>query len=487
MRWAMSLLANFCRKQGNWILCDSAGALQGGAHLGSASVDTLSAAFSKAQQVTHLDEEKPAVRIIRRTLRGDKWRCSERCAGMQGQVAETIVVADIDRRPRMQQIGQQHIGRELFCWRDRAAVEAAEVGLQIEETGIGERRVVIEDQTQRQFLRELVVQFGAVQVIVEDALSGRKWRRCPAGSRPQAVVNQRFVQTETGRWPQREPEIHAPGISEKRKKPGRRKKILAGPLDIARGKRNPFVGLRGGGDRHAVLAEINAIEKFVRFAAADVEGGLFLQIHLKADGRLPVLQNAGVIPVQDLERRGTEIDDLAFFRPPEIAAEPIVLADVDAVDKSQLGAKIGRKVVVIRRKSKVPPGVRSIEPERIPLLRTDAIRTLRKPQTAQSRIGILPRPGVHGLRIHNPVLRKLQPRIERSHAITGVRKIAARSKSANVGLLSELARDSNDSVDCPRRVGSTGETEARLPVVNEQCSQRPLAELSGHAPAELRG
>src|SRR5260370_9274490 len=38
MRWDISLLANFYGKQRNWILCDSAGALQGAARLGSALI-----------------------------------------------------------------------------------------------------------------------------------------------------------------------------------------------------------------------------------------------------------------------------------------------------------------------------------------------------------------------------------------------------------------------------------------------------------------
>ena len=68
---------------------------------------------------------------------------------MQQKVAETIVVSNIDRRARMQQIGQQHIGRELLGWSDGSAriIGAAEISLHVNEIRIRDRRVVVQNQT----------------------------------------------------------------------------------------------------------------------------------------------------------------------------------------------------------------------------------------------------------------------------------------------------------------------------------------------------
>src|SRR5437899_725489 len=132
-------------------------------------------------------------------------------------------------------------------------------------------------------------------------------------------------------------------ISEKRQKPGRRKKAFSNSPRISHRKADPLVRLRGHGDRGAVLAEIDALEKLVGFAAADCEGGLLGQVDLKTKGRSPVLQNAGVIPIQSLAGDGTKIDEFASFRTPKVSAKGIRLPDVNAIDKAEFGAEIRRE------------------------------------------------------------------------------------------------------------------------------------------------
>ncbi len=162
-------------------------------------------------------------RVIRRTLQHDL-----RCAGQQRQVREAILISEINRRARMQEVSEQHVGGELLGWHKRAigVVGAAEAALRVEKIRIRERRVVIENQTQRQFLGELVVYLRAVQVVVKDALSRRKGRRGPARTRSEAVINQSVIKPEARGGPQRESEIHAIDVSEKWQNTWSRKKVF---------------------------------------------------------------------------------------------------------------------------------------------------------------------------------------------------------------------------------------------------------------------
>src|SRR6266702_6691553 len=86
---------------------------------------------SVSQQVAHFNEEKAAGRIIGRSLHGDEGRRS----GTQVEIAIAIVVSEINRRTRMQQISEKHVGRELLGGRERPidVIGAAQTSLQIEQ------------------------------------------------------------------------------------------------------------------------------------------------------------------------------------------------------------------------------------------------------------------------------------------------------------------------------------------------------------------
>ena len=249
--------------------------------------------------------------------------------------------------------------------------------MQIEELRIGKRGVVVQNEPQGQLFRKLIIHLGAIQVIVKDIVARRKGRRhgAFAGSKP--VIDQRLIKPETGRRAQRESQVDTPRVSQKRlswRERLRGEEILSDSLDVLRGKREPFVRLGNQKGRGAVLAETDALEKFVSLSAADVDGCLLRQVHLKTEPDDPVLQGTSVVPVHRFADRGPKIDDLTFIRSPEIAAEGIVLADVDAIHEPQFGAEIGGKVAVVRRKSEMPAGVGRVSPQRIALLRTDALR-----------------------------------------------------------------------------------------------------------------
>ena len=125
--------------------------------------------FSIPQQVAHFDEEQAGCRIVGRALHIHSGRNAA-----QREVGVTVVVAKIHGRARMQKIGQEHIGRKLLRGRERPAgvIKAAEASLHIEKLRVGDCRVVIENQPQRQFFCELIIQFRAIQVIVENTLPG---------------------------------------------------------------------------------------------------------------------------------------------------------------------------------------------------------------------------------------------------------------------------------------------------------------------------
>src|SRR5712692_9917504 len=192
MRWDITLLANCFPKQKNLNLMR----LRRGVTRRS---PVLVRCSSESQEVTQFDEEQPAGGIVWRAL----CRYKRRSPGMQREVAVTIVIAKIHGRSGMQQICQKHIGRKLLSGRDGPSVETAEVGLQIQQAGVGDCCVVVQNQPQRQFFRELVIQLRAIQVIIENALPGRKRRGYPACARSQAVINQRLIKSEACGRPQR--------------------------------------------------------------------------------------------------------------------------------------------------------------------------------------------------------------------------------------------------------------------------------------------
>src|SRR5882724_8759493 len=193
-----------------------------------------------------------------------------------------------------------------------------------------------------------------------------------------------------------------------------------------------------------------------------------------------------MIPVHGFTKAWPKINDLAILGTPEIPAIRIVLADVNAIDESELSAEIRREIVVVRGKSEMPAGIGGIGPQGIPLLRADRWIARCERQAILSSVEILPRPGVYGLNISDPVLGELEACIERSHAIAGVREIAAGKKTANVGLLAKLTGHAHDAIGRTRVVGTGGESETRLAVIDRQRPEGPFAKLSRHTAAELR-
>src|SRR5713226_9672602 len=134
----------------------------------------------------------------------------------------------------------------------------------------------------------------------------------------------------------------------------------------------------------------------------------------------------------------------------------------------------------------MPAAVRCVGQQRVALLRTDGGITRCERQAISSCVEILARPAMHSLYIGDPVFGKFQPCVKRSHAVAGVRKIAAREKAANVGLIPELARHAHHLVRRSRVVRTAGESQSRLAVIDRQRAQGPSAELSRHARAKLR-
>src|SRR5437660_3094212 len=142
--------------------------------------------ISKAKKITHLYEEQLAVSVGGTSLIEDRWSGH---GLIECQVAEPAVVAKVDGRTGMQQVGEQHVGGELFGWEQWPAGVAAKIGLNIEELLVGQGCVIIDDDPKRQFLGELIFNFGAKQVIVKDGLTRRKTRRGGIRAGSQAVVD----------------------------------------------------------------------------------------------------------------------------------------------------------------------------------------------------------------------------------------------------------------------------------------------------------
>src|SRR6267143_6719053 len=193
-----------------------------------------------------------------------------------------------------------------------------------------------------------------------------------------------------------------------------------------------------------------------------------------------------MIPVHGFTKAWPKINDLAILGTPEIPAIRIVLADVNAIDESELSAEIRREIVVVGGKSEMPAGIGGIRPQGIPLLRTHSPPVIHERQTIQPRIFVLPRPAVHSLNISDPVLGEFQACVEGNHSIAGVREIAAGKKTANVGLIAKLAGHAHHAIGRTRVVRTGGESETRLAVIDHQCTEGPFTKLPRHAAAELR-
>src|SRR5260370_10637080 len=196
---------------------------------------------------------------------------------------------------------------------------------------------------------------------------GKERRLRPfAGSQP--VIDQRLIQTEPGRRAQRESQVHTPRISKKRQNRDERlgwKEILSDSLCVPCGEGDPFVGLGGGEHGGSVLFKSDGIEKLQGLSPTDAQSRLLRQIDLKPQADRPILQNAGMVPVHGLADAGAEIENPAFFRPPEIACQSAILPDVDAIDETQLRAEIRREIVVVGGKGEMAAAVRRVRPLRI--------------------------------------------------------------------------------------------------------------------------
>src|SRR5260370_12634426 len=136
-----------------------------------------------------------------------------------------------------------------------------------------------------------------------------------------------------------------------------------------------------------------------------------------------MLVHAVVVPVQSLAEGGAEMSDFAFLGSTDIPAERVILAGVDAIAESQLGAEMGREVVVVGGKTEMAVVVRCVSPQRIALLRPGSPRGIGKGQTIESGGGVLPRPAVHSLYVDDPIPGEFQPSVQPSHALNWVREI----------------------------------------------------------------
>src|SRR5271156_5526278 len=130
----------------------------------------------EAELVRHFHEKLPAVvDIALRRVQSSQtgWIRDQRVV----QVLQVAVIAYIDRRARMHQVGEQEIGVELLLRRQvgvqvrRCAGSAGQVKLLAR--GVRKYGVVLQDHAQRKLRRKLPVPFAAHDVVVEDAFPDR--------------------------------------------------------------------------------------------------------------------------------------------------------------------------------------------------------------------------------------------------------------------------------------------------------------------------
>src|SRR5262249_49529219 len=90
-------------------------------------------------------------------------------------------------------------------------------------------------------------------------------------------------------------------------------------------------------------------------------------IDFKSDGRLPILQNAIVIPIHKFADGGAVIYDSASHGPPIISGRRRLLPNINAVYESEFRAKSGAVIGVRAAHDEMAAGVRQIGVERVPL------------------------------------------------------------------------------------------------------------------------
>src|ERR1035437_5869476 len=111
-------------------------------------------AHLKAKQVAHFRKELPGRRGRRKTNRRNR-------PVEQAQILQPVRVPYVERRSRMDQVGQQRIARDPL------------LSLQVDQRGVFEHRIIVRDHAQGKRARELIIDARASKVIHEDA--------CPRG------------------------------------------------------------------------------------------------------------------------------------------------------------------------------------------------------------------------------------------------------------------------------------------------------------------
>src|SRR5690349_4534813 len=116
---------------------------------------TVEGAASVSKQVTDLHEQLPPERMKQRGGRCDAvWP-----KRIDLQVAISVRVAGVDRGPGVDQVGGQYVGGEsLFAF-------------EIDELGIRQHRVVIDDRPQRQLAGELITRPRTPDMVVDDGVA----------------------------------------------------------------------------------------------------------------------------------------------------------------------------------------------------------------------------------------------------------------------------------------------------------------------------
>src|SRR5262249_43505328 len=113
------------------ILCDAAVAVQPSRN-----------PYSETEKVAKFYEEQAPRSVCRRTLQETlrrSWRL------VKPKIAETVVITDVERGPRVNQIGQQEIRSEFLGRLNRPASKASQVALQVKQLRVCQCCVVIQN------------------------------------------------------------------------------------------------------------------------------------------------------------------------------------------------------------------------------------------------------------------------------------------------------------------------------------------------------
>src|SRR5260370_251382 len=145
----------------------------------------------------------------------------------------------------------------MFGGSERPAMPAAEDGLQITEVGICGGGVVVQDQAQRKFLGELIIQLRAHQMVVENILPGFETRRRAAIAGAEPVIKIRFIKAEARGGAQSEARAHLLHVPKKGRNRWSGKVVLTGAGNEPPTRTQPFFRRRAKYNRRAGFAERN--------------------------------------------------------------------------------------------------------------------------------------------------------------------------------------------------------------------------------------